>query len=162
MSLPDVATIDTYGGTKANYQLGVVDDETDRDADDVNTCFADTAMMTHTALKTFVRFVTANTSTPALAASFPHDAQWGTSVAPTPAYVSTGTYTFTFPTTVTNELGETKTLALRTASPGEVGGTTFYSMQVSVTAANVVTVRIFDAAGALVNSTSVTMSFTAL
>lgn len=147
MTLPDKDTLDTYGGALNDYELGVVDPTTDRGAAAANKAYASTAMMTRTAARCYAAFVTAAT-TGAMVLS-EHDALWGNTsgVAPVLARASTGVFTVTWPTSVTDPLGVAHTLALRRGTLLEVAGATAYHVQVARTAANIVTVRVFDMAG---------------
>ena len=61
------------------------------------------------------------------------------------ARVSPGVYAFTWPATIVDALGVTQTLALRFASAAIQGGTLGFA-NATVTAANVVTVRVFSTA----------------
>lgn len=71
----------------------------------------------------------------------------GNTYYPAIAKVSNGVYTVTYNTTYTNSLGVAETVSL--AFPrGQLAGSTFGHVQVEVTSAAVLTVRVFDAAGA--------------
>jgi hypothetical protein len=144
MTLPNQADPDTYGmpdGGWTNYDP-LVDPTTDVDAENGgNDAFADIAAMTHTAVRGWARF-TAGTS-PTLATPNGSEAVWGNQspVVPVPAHVTTGEYTLTFPTTVTDNMNVTYTVNLRRARVS-CEGSTFYPCQCAVTAPNVVTVWI--------------------
>lgn len=150
MTLPNIADVDTYGGELQN--AGEVEDPTtDQDADAFNEMKADCAGMTHTAPRALFRFL-GHATTPADPASgFIHDALWGSTagVKPSAAKGGTGIYTCTWPTTVTDELGNDVDLNLRVAKAWvEVSGSTRYSAHARVTAANEVEVRVFIDGGA--------------
>ena len=158
MPLPDISSLDDFGGPKANY-APVTDPTTDEDAKHRNRYACDVAMMGHTAIRGWVRFVAANGAAPSDPASNVHDALWGSSVGVKPVVARTGegVWTVTMPTSVSDELtseeaalggGETHTLNLRgaIAQATAVGGALKHAVA-EVTSANVVTVRGFDAAG---------------
>lgn len=147
MPLPDVDDLAALGGTFQNY-ASVEDPNTDCDAAFFNKNNANNAAMTQTlprAICTFVGNATTPTDPPS---GFVHAAVWGASapVKPTPARTGAGVYTLTFPTTVTDELGDSHTVNFRRAH-GFAEGSTAYHVQVEVTSANVLTVRVFDAGG---------------
>lgn len=158
MTLPDISSLDDYGGPKANY-APITDPTTDEDAADRNRYACDVAMMTHTAPRAFVRFVAANGSAPTDPASNVHDAQWGSTVSVKPAVARTGegVWTVTWPSTVDDELtdedtalggGETHTTNIRAAiaQATAVAGVLKHAVA-EITSANVVTVRGFLADG---------------
>lgn len=158
MPLPDISSIDNYGGPKANY-APVTDPTTDEDAADRNRYACDVAMMSHTAPRGFVRFVTTNGAAPTDPASNVHDAVWGSAVGVKPAVARTGegVWTVTLPATVDDELtpeaaslggGVTHTVNVRTAiaQATAVAGVLVHAVA-EVTSANVITVRGFTAAG---------------
>lgn len=159
MPLPDISSIDDFGGPKANY-APVTDPTTDEDAADRNRYACDVAMMGHTAPRGFVRFVTTNGAAPTDPASNVHDALWGSAVGvkPVVARSAEGVWTVTLPTTVNDELtleaaaalggGETHTVNVRTAiaQATAVAGVLVHAVA-EVTSANVITVRGFTAAG---------------
>jgi len=137
MSLPDTATIDSYGGVKVNF--GPIEDPTtDRDAALASDAYGDVAGMTQTAFRTFVRFTCATGVAPALAE---HWAVWGnqplTVTPPTPGRTGAGVFTMTWPATTTDALGVTRSTALRSAICS-VEGAAFKFAQASVIAPNVV------------------------
>ena len=156
-----IATIGTYGGLKQDYSPSV-DPTTDEDAVSINTVKCDVAMLTHTGLRAFCAFVTANTSTPTDPASNVHDAMWGNdvSVKPVVARTATGTFTVTWPTTVSDEGTEygvtpsTHTLALRHAI-ATIESVTSHIARARVTAANVVTVEVLGTLFTGADTTSV-------
>lgn len=159
MTLPDVDTIDTFGGALEDYGIGIVDPTTDRAAEDGNKAFANVAMMTHTNPRAVCRFVGHATTPTDPTSGLVHDAQWGDAVAvkPTVAKTGTGVYTITWPTDVDDELSESHALNLK-AAWGQAEGSTAYHVQCSVTSANVVTVYVFDMAGTANNAAAATIS----
>lgn len=153
--LPTPATLDSYGGLKQNDHP-VEDITTDEDAGHRNEYASDTAGMTHTAARAWRRFI-ADPTTPGDPVSNIHDAVWGdaNAVKPTVANAGTGLFDITWPTTITDALGNTKTLALRWARAFFEGGTA-YVVSATITGANTVRVRVWNSSFALNNATGVT------
>lgn len=145
MALPDSADVDTYGGLKVNH-APVVDSSKQESASNRNSYVADVAAMTHTIVRAMCTF------DPGASVADPpvniHDAVWGSSapVKPVVTRDGTGDYDITWPTTVDDELGETFTVNIRRCMVN-VEGTTAVFATATATAANVVNVRMFDAAG---------------
>lgn len=151
MPLPDISSLDDFGGPKANY-APITDPTTDEDAADRNRAFCDVAAMGHTSPRGFVRFVTVDGADPTDPASSVHDAMWGSAlgVKPVVARAGEGVWTVTWPTSVDDELtnedaslggGETHTINIRTAiAQAAPASTTLVHAVAKVTAANVVTV----------------------
>lgn len=155
MTAPD---IDDASGNYAMPPLGfndylpVTDPTTDQTAGQNNTGnpganqqMTSTAAMTHTSRRCWARFL-GNATTPTIAVSNGHDAHWGSGspVKPTVAHTGTGTYTMTWPATVTDALGQSHTVNLRWAKVQVEGATPYWPPQCSVTSPNVVTVYTFD------------------
>lgn len=158
MPLPNISSIDNYGGPKANY-APITDPTTDEDAADRNRYVCDVAMMSHTAPRGFVRFVAVDGAVPTDPASNSHDALWGSSVSVKPVIARTGegVWTVTLPATVDDELtaeetslggGETHTVNVRAAvaQATPVAGVLKHAVA-EVTSANVITVYGFLADG---------------
>lgn len=148
MTLPDVDTLaGSLGGTMQNYSP-VEDPNTDLDAAYDNRARCDVAMMTHTATRAWARITLAATTGAMVLVA--HDAQWGNSapVAPALARTGTGVFTLTWPSAVNDELAASHTVNLRGVHRPNVRGATLYHVLAEVTAANVVTVRAFNSAGA--------------
>jgi len=160
MTLPAIDDISTLGGIKVNFQP-VEDATTDLDAAQDNKARADVAMMTHTASRSWAKFVAAAT-TGAMVLSA-HDAVWGNApgLAPTLARTGTGVFTITWPASVNDELGVTHATSLRAAS-AVARGSVAYHAQTSITAANVVTVYVFDMSGAANDAVGVTLDVVAI
>jgi hypothetical protein len=156
LTLPDTDSFATYGGSLQNY-APVEDPTTDRDALAANQAYASIAAATHTVARAWARFVTSAT-TPSLATTNGNDANWGNSlgVQPTPARVSTGVFTLTWPSTIVDENGGTHTVNLRRAF-AQPEGATLYNAQALVTAPNIVTVYTFTAAGSANDIAGVTV-----
>lgn len=161
MPLPDIDDVTILGGV-LNNAYPVTDPTTDLDAAADNKARNNNAGMTHTAKRAWCRFYAANPVTDP--ASNVHDAVWGDAIADKPVAARTGVgiFTVTWPTTVDNLLtqagattaqgGEAGvSVNIRTATVSVEASTTFRHAQATVTSANVVTVHVFDAAGALVD-----------
>lgn len=148
MTLPDVDDLNTVGGAKSNYHA-VEDPTTDEDAAHRNIAFANAVAMTQTLPRAWARITLAATTGAMVRVA--HAAVWGNSlgVAPTPARTSTGLFTLTWPTTVVDPLGVTRTLNLRGAMRPNVRGSTLYHTMADITSANVCTFRIFNTSDAL-------------
>jgi hypothetical protein len=157
MALPDSATIDTYGDLKVNY-APVEDFTTDEDADDRNEYVADVAGMTHPATRCWRRFV-GHGATPTDPVSNVFDNVWGNDLADKPpaARTGAGVYTITYPTDITDDLGVVRSVNLR-GGWANVEGSTLYFTQVTVTSPNVLTVYVFNAAGAANDAVGVTIA----
>jgi hypothetical protein len=143
MSLPDRPTLATYGGRKQNYLSGVTDTTTDRDADQVNECYADVAGMARVTDFAYAQFTT-HATTPVLVR---HRATWGSgpSVAPAVSRVSTGRFRLTWDATVDDELAVTHAVAF-------TGGRAEVNSAAALIPAVVPDVYLYDAAGALTDS----------
>lgn len=146
MTLPAVASLDTYGGILEDF-APVEDPVTDESATYRNQYVADVAGMTQTAYRAWVAFE-GHATTPADPDSDVHGAVWGdgNDVKPTVEHDSTGVYIITWPEEVTDELLEEQTVNLRRCS-WNVEGTTPFTCTATVTAPNEVTLRVFDMAG---------------
>lgn len=102
MTLPDVDSLDTYGGELNDYRP-VVDPTTDRAAAAANQAYASIAMATHVVPRAIVRVTQAAT---VVTVAY-HDAVWGDALAVKPTVVrnSAGNYTVTWATSFDDELG---------------------------------------------------------
>lgn len=160
MSYPNTASsLAGYGGALVDYgAIGVVDPTTDRSAANVNQAFADVAAMTHTSGRAWVRFL-GHATLPSLALSDASDAAWGNSapVLPVVTKGGTGIYVVTWPTTITDELGNSQSVVLRTADASVEGSTPYWTPQCSMTSANVVTVYTFNTSAAANDLAGVTI-----
>lgn len=148
MALPDIASLDTYGGALSNYISAPVDPTTDRDAGAANEAYSDTAGMTATAVRAWARFTLNGAGSPVLVS---HNANWGgaPAVAPSASHVSTGRLRVTWPATVTDSLGVVHTLSLRDGFANVRGP---YIQYVGDGAGiNSRDLYVFDAAGAATN-----------
>lgn len=154
MPLPDASSLDTYGGSKANYGVGPVDPSTDDDADEINKMKADVAMGTRMVPRCETVF-TGHATTPVYTT---HEAVWkgATATAPTIARAATGRYTITYASSVNDELVIAHTLNLKRAW-AQAEGTTAYHVQARVTSVNVITVDVFDMAGVANDAVGVTL-----
>lgn len=146
MTFPDDDTIDTYGGALVDAQP-VEDPTTDRPANGMNAGLASAAAMTRTAPRAWVRFVTDGT-TPTLAVSNNGNAAWGNDpgVRATPTRIGAGHFRLTWPATITDALGASHTINIRSAKV-TVEGSTLCFAQPSGMSANVVDIFTWNAAG---------------
>lgn len=144
--LPGIDSLATYGGEKADY-APIEDPTTDESAEHRNIVFANVAAMTQTSCRA-MRSFTGHATTPADPVSgFVHAAVWGSDngVKPTVAHSATGIYDITWPTDVTDELGETHSVNLRRAvAQVEQSDGTFRDAHPKVTSANVVRVYTYS------------------
>jgi hypothetical protein len=117
------------------------------------------AGMTQVLPRAMVRLTTANTGAPTDPGSNVHYAVWGNTagVKPVVARSSAGVFTITWPTTVTDALAVVHTLALFTGW-ANVEGATYTQAEVTITSANVATLRTFNAAGSVADTTGVTIT----
>jgi len=147
MTLPDRDSIQTYGGPLANYPIDVIDPTTDEDAAWRNKYAANVAMMTHTITRGARSFLGTSGGATSIAdpsSGFIHDAVWGDSstVKPSVTHVQTGIYDIISPSTVTDELATSHSVAIRRAWGNiEQTGSTLCVAQAKVTAAQ--TIRIY-------------------
>lgn len=144
--LPDKADLDTFGGVFQNADA-VVDPETEMAAAYMNRMIAQLAMVSHTLPRAWVR-VTAGIAPSAA----DHDAVWGdgAGVAPTLARTGTGVYTVTWASAYDDlqDQAEEHQLTLRAASVSVSHSGAARIPQWTLTSATVVTVNVYDAAGA--------------
>lgn len=130
--------------------------QTEQSADLGNRMLEDVAQMTRTSEKAFLKFAT-QTGNGSITPHADSRTQWGSSSAyfPTLSHTATGTYLATYDTEyddglvggVSDAVAETETVSF-IGGGGDVHGSTFGHVQVSL-ADNVVTIYVFDAAGAL-------------
>lgn len=150
MALPDEATLsDTYGGPYQNAQP-VEDPLTEISADADNEALADTAGCTRMVPRAWVSFIgTTYTSGSQVITVTDHNAVWGGSngVKPTIVQTSAGVLVITWPATVVDELGVTKTLNIRFPHKPVTVDATLSSGQVSAYTANTMTIHLFSSAG---------------
>jgi hypothetical protein len=153
MTLPAVDDFTaTFGGAKVNYSP-VEDPTTDEDAGTRNTYVADIAMATQTAIRSWCQFKGAATTGGMSVTQ--HAAVWGNTIAVVPvlARTTTGTYTITWPATITDALGVSQSVNFRTAWCNITDLTTGWDFNCAVTAANVVTVVTRNSTGTLTEAT---------
>lgn len=151
-TLPDINSLASYGGALNDYRP-VTDPTTDRPAAAANQAYADCAAMTATADRAWCEFTAAATTGAMVLVA--HNALWGNAagVAPTLARTTTGTFTITWPATVTDALSNIHTLNIRASGGNSRSATVGYTINCVPTSGNVVTVYIFsggslnDAAG---------------
>lgn len=151
MPLPDISSLDAYGGPIADYSP-VTDPTTDEAAKFRNQYVCDVAALGHTGARALVRFLALDNANPTDPTGFVHDAMWGNAsgVKPVIARTGEGVWTVTFPSTVQSELtpesealggGVSHTVNIRDAwaKATPVSGVLKHASAV-VTSANVVTV----------------------
>lgn len=133
-----------YGGPFEDYHP-VEDPTTDLGADKLNQALSDVAAMTHTAPHAWCSFTGETYVSGSMVISVvDHDAMWGTnvSVKPSIAQIGAGQYVVTWPTTVTDELGETHVTNIRKPRAWAVG-TVVSDAHVTTYTANTVTAQGF-------------------
>lgn len=155
--LPGVDSLATYGGAKVN-EHAIEDATAEEDAAERNLMACNVAGSTQTLPRAIRRFIGHGT-TPTDPVTGVHYAVWGNELADKPvvANAGTGIYTITWPTTVTDELGETHDVNL-VDGWANVKGSTLYHVQVDITSPNVATVYVFNAASAPNNAVGVTLA----
>ncbi len=149
---PDTSSLDDYGGPMANL-ADVEDPTTDEDASFRNQYATDTACMSVIAPRAIVTF-TGHATTPGdPGTGFVHAAGWGSGpgVKPTVTHVGTGHYLATYPATVVDPLGVTKTLNFRRAHAQVECAGVMKHAAAEVTSANTVTIYTSLANGTLDN-----------
>jgi hypothetical protein len=119
-----------------------------------NQLIVDVAGMTRTARRCWARFVAGTSPTIAT-----HDANWGndSGVKPLVAHGSTGVFTLTWPTTITDKLGVIRSVNLRYPERPNVEGAVLYFAQATMTSPTLMTVYVFNSAGAANDATGVTI-----
>lgn len=155
--LPNVASVDTFGGPKENLHP-VVDPRTDNDADDWTRLITQAAMASYTQPRGWVR-CTVSGGVITLA---DHSAVWGdtVAVAPLPVRSGAGAYTVTWAASYNDlqEDPESNAVNIRACTvSGYESSPAARIIQAEKTAANVVTVKAFDAAGSAADVTSFTV-----
>ena len=141
-------TIDSYGGVFTDEEP-VMNPTTEQSAAFGTRQMEDTAQMTRTSVKAWVLFPTVAAAAPQTPVATAGRSQMGVAGAdlPTIAKTATGRYTVTYPASWTDGLGESENIAFLQAGGTVQHLTTFGTVQCTV-AANVISVAIFDAAGA--------------
>lgn len=149
MPLPDIDSITSYNGapngTLIDYSA-VEDPNTDQPAAGANAQQASTAMMTRMASRAYCTFTYASGSS---APVNEHDAVWGTGapVLPVVARSSAGIFTITWPTTVSDALGATRSVNFRRGWPNiEAAGVVLVGY-VKRNSANVLQINIVNGSG---------------
>lgn len=112
MTLPDKDSAAAWGVPFSDY-APVTDPTTDLSASAFNEIAADVAAMTRTAPRAIVSWAGTTFSAPNSVAPLAHDSVWGTSVAPTILNSSDGFWEIQWPTTVTDELGNSHAISMR-------------------------------------------------
>ena len=143
MPLPDIDSIDDYGGVLQDDHF-VDDPTTQRAAAQMNAALESAAASTHVVPRAWARVVLG--VAPTLAHTNANDSVWGISPSPVPTHPGgTGNYVLTFPLTVNDEIGNPHVLNLRWVE-FQLEGNVFGFAQGSV-AGNVVTFTTGNSAG---------------
>lgn len=140
-------TIADYGGAKVDAQP-VKNPTTQLAADDYNREAEDVAQLTRTANRVEVSFNTINAAAPQTGTVIFNYTVWGSGASyyPTIAKTNTGIYTLTYASSYTDGLSVAETVSL-VFPAGQAAGSTLYPVQVEVTSASVLTVRVFTSGG---------------
>ncbi len=152
MPLPDSDSFSTFGGAKTDYQP-VENPSTDYAAAQLNPAFCDVAETTRTVPRGFVRMTCAASTGGLVLVDW--DAVWkgATGTLPVLGRTSTGVFTITLPTTVSDEFNSTQGLTLnhtvniRAVIGLEIEGGTFGFINGTPTSANVITVQLAGSGG---------------
>ena len=148
--LPDVADLDTVGGTFVNADA-VIDPTTDMDAAFQNRLTAQVAMLSHTAPRAMCRCTVFG----GVITRADHDAVWGSTsaVAPTVARSGAGVYTITWAASYDDlqSTPEAHTTALRFALVTAYGPITPAIANAYLSTSRVVTVNVYDVTGAAID-----------
>lgn len=148
MTLPSSADIESYGGVLVDA-VPLIDPESELSADSLNEVRSDVAAMTRTSPRAIFQF-TGSASSPTVTSSSTwnagHDAVWGNAnaVKPTLSRSSTGVITVTFPSSITDTLGNTVPVVLRAGRGSIASGSTPGFIIVEVTSASTLTIRMFN------------------
>ena len=163
--LPDNANIQTYNGfAKVNYQaLPPSNPLTDWDNPSLGQCTSDVAGLTQTGCRFMVQMTLAATTGALVLVQY--QAVWknATSTLPVLARTTTGVFTITNPTLVSDEYQAsigydlTHTVNLTMPVMAVVQGSTVYHVQVTPTSGNVTTVYVFDSSSAASDAVGATI-----
>lgn len=154
MPLPDIDSIATYNGatngTIVDYSPAE-DPQTDQPAAGATAQQATTASGTRTAIRAYCTFVY-NGSVVSVTA---HDAVWGNGTPPVVTRQGTGAYLITWPATVSDPIGGTHTINIRTGwcniQKTASGAVDLYFARQS---ANTVLITLLDGSGTLADQTN--------
>lgn len=140
-------TIDSYGGVYTNEQP-VANPTTEQSAAFYTRHSDDSAQMTRTTRKVFVRFPTTASAAPVAVTPTDGRSHMGVDGAalPTVGKTATGRYTVTYPVSWTDDLGVLENIGFTEASGSVQHLTTFGHVQCTVVA-NVIYVSVCDMAG---------------
>lgn len=140
------SSIGTYGGPFVDASA-VRNPTSQISAKLFNQLIEDVAQMTRTALRAMVRFTTVTSGNPTVSS---HKSAWGDTDTQKPTVTRTGTglYTVTYATALTNGLGDSESVSFGFGE-AHLLGSTDGKARVDTIAANVVTLRVYDAAGTL-------------
>jgi hypothetical protein len=136
-----------FGGVKVDARP-VKNPTSQQTANNHNNIAESVAQGTRTIKRVIVSFNT-SAGAPGAITVIDNRTVWGNGASYYPAIAKTGTgvYTITYNTSYTNALGTSEAVSL-VFPHGQMAGSTFGHVQVEVTSAAVLTVRVFDAAGA--------------
>lgn len=148
--LPDVDSMDTFGGERVNA-FPKEDPTTDVGSEDLNPLFADVAMMTHTALRAWVIWqgITYTSGTMSIVPTS-HDAVWGSgdAIRPTVQQSAAGIWLITWGANQDDLLNVSHPVNIRMPQPPVVYGADGLRAKVISWTANTITVN-STSAGAL-------------
>lgn len=145
MSLPEKNDYDSLGGEKTDYSP-VADPETDLSAEELNETRCDVAAMTQTAIRAWCSF-TVTATVPAIGSTEQdYGAVYGRATDYKPSIVrnSAGVYTITFPSSVVDARGNSKSINIQCGFGCSVTGDE--SVAVARASANTVVVRVVSIA----------------
>lgn len=147
MSLPEKNSFNNLGGELINRRP-VENPQTDLDAEASNEMRADLAAMTRTATRCMVKFTISGGDGYVSNTAF--DNVFGNSITykPDVAYLGTGSYTVTFPETITDARGNERNINFFLAQASTAFATySGQTVQARVTAPNVVEVKLVNSGG---------------
>ena len=162
MALPSRSTISSYDGQNKVNSVGIPPavQSTDWNNPLLAACTSDVAGMVQTAPRFWCRVVLAATTGGMSISNW--EANWinATSTAPVPAHSSTGVFTITLPTTVSDEydasVGLTNNVSVNLiAASGSLEGSTAGFINCSASA-NVITINTFNSGGSANNMAGTT------
>ena len=149
MTLPQIASVQTYGGPFVDA-LPQEDPQSEVASASFNQVLNDTSAMTATSPRVILQF-TGNATLPVLSSTATwtsgYDSVWGNSIVVAPVFLrnSIGNVSITFPAVVNDQLGNPHPVTLRFGKACLCSGTLNPSFIVSTTSANVVNVLMKDA-----------------
>ena len=145
-TLPNSNSLNDFGGVKQDYSTQV-NYSTDWSADNVNSAFSASAQMTRTATRCWIKI---DVDSDGYVSQW--DAVWkaDTTTAPVIAHPSTGSFTATLPTTVSDPLGNTINVNFKSVQVSLDGNGSFISGLVQAkVSGNVIYIYTADLSGTL-------------